>query len=237
MSTLKSSCLRSTTQVSLVHLAYCSLENISYVLSECVYLSCFPPGWDSDLSTFLLLLHLLPPTSKGHKKRSNISSCQAVDHVVRYLQVCKLYCTYAVIVMILLLVSKHFLIGFVSYLNVAVLYFMIFLISLLNILSKMGASVETFLAGVEPGQPFLLCVGENKSSIQRYDIIIDHKAQTSLAAFHELFKAHFIFSINYHESLYNFYTFIQTTVFNIDVCQGKSQSQGAKSKIFARRLR
>ncbi|MEQ2193212.1 hypothetical protein XENOCAPTIV_026525, partial [Xenoophorus captivus] len=121
--------------------------------------------WDSDLSTFLLLLHLLPPTSKGHKKRSNISSCQAVDHVVRYLQVCKLYCTYAVIVMILLLVSKHFLIGFVSYLNVAVLYFLIFYISLLNILSKMGASVETFLAGVEPGQPFLLCVGENKSSI------------------------------------------------------------------------
>ncbi|MED6289172.1 hypothetical protein CHARACLAT_033623, partial [Characodon lateralis] len=86
MSTLKSSCLRSMRQVSLVHLAYCSLENIRYVLSECVYLSCFPPGRDSDLSTILLLLHLLPPTSKGHKKRSNISSCQAVDHVVRYLQ-------------------------------------------------------------------------------------------------------------------------------------------------------
>ncbi|MEQ2204516.1 hypothetical protein XENOCAPTIV_014383 [Xenoophorus captivus] len=196
----------------------------------------FQYRWDSDLSTILLLLHLLPPTSKGHKKREKISSCQAVDHVVRYLHVCKLYCTYAVIVMILL-VSKHFLIGFVSYLNVAVLYFMIFIISLLNILSKMGATFETFLTGVEPGQPFLLCVGENKSSIQRYDIIIDHKAQTSLAAFDELFKAHFIFSINYYESLYNFYTLIQTTVFNIDVCQGKSQSQGAKSKIVARCLR
>ncbi|XP_030588577.1 uncharacterized protein LOC115782519 isoform X1 [Archocentrus centrarchus] len=133
-------------------------------------------GWDSDLSSILLLLHLLPPTSKGHKKSAKISSCQAVDHVVRYLQ--------------------------------------------------MGASVETFLAGVEPGQPFLLCVGENKSSIQRYYIIIDHKAvpckaQTSLAAFDELFKAHFIFSVNYHESLYNFYTFIQTTVFNIDVGHAK----------------
>lgn len=90
----------------------------------------------------------------------------------------------------------------------------------------MGASVETFLAGVEPGQPFLLGVGEKKSSIQRYYVIIDHKAipckaQTSLAAFDELFKAHFIFSVNYHESLYNFYTFIQTTVFNIDIGKAK----------------
>lgn len=90
----------------------------------------------------------------------------------------------------------------------------------------MGASVETFLASVEPGQPFLLCVGEKKNNIQRYFIIIDHqaipcKAQTSLAAFDDLFKAHFIFSVNYHESLSNFYTFIQTTVFNIDVGSAK----------------
>ncbi|XP_013855967.1 uncharacterized protein LOC106511775 [Austrofundulus limnaeus] len=129
-------------------------------------------GWDSDLSSILLLVHLLPPTAKGHKKSAKISSYQAVDYVVKYLQ--------------------------------------------------MGTSVETFLAGVEPGQPFLLCVGESKNSVHRYYIIIDHKAipckaQTSLAAFDELFKAHFTFSVNYHESLYNFYTFIQTTVFNIDV--------------------
>ncbi|XP_007543316.1 uncharacterized protein LOC103131579 isoform X2 [Poecilia formosa] len=133
-------------------------------------------SWDSDLSSILLLVHLLPPTSKGHKKCAKISACQAVDHLVRFL--------------------------------------------------PMGASVETFLAGVEPGQPFLLCVGEKKSSIQRRYIVIDHKAvpckgQTSLAAFDELFKSHFIFSVNYQESLYNFYTFIQTTVFNIDVGRAK----------------
>ncbi|XP_059187920.1 uncharacterized protein LOC131970520 [Centropristis striata] len=133
-------------------------------------------GWDSDLSSILLLVHLIPPTSKGHKKGAKISACQAEDHVVRYLQI--------------------------------------------------GASVETFLAGVEPGQPFLLCVGEKKNSIQRYYVVTDHKAipckaQTSLAAFDELFKAYFIFSVNYHESLFNFYTFIQTTVFNIDVGSAK----------------
>ncbi|KAG7454048.1 hypothetical protein MATL_G00264010 [Megalops atlanticus] len=27
-------------------------------------------GWDSDLSSILLLVHLLPPTSKGHTKRA-----------------------------------------------------------------------------------------------------------------------------------------------------------------------
>ncbi|XP_035985739.1 uncharacterized protein LOC118559128 isoform X2 [Fundulus heteroclitus] len=148
-----------------------SNEHIGYLLSVQQ-----DTGWDSDLSSILLLVHLLPPTSKGHKKSAKISSCQAIDHLVRYLQ--------------------------------------------------MGANVETFLAGVEPGQPFLLCIGENKSSIQRFYIIIDLKAipckaQTSLAAFDELFKAHFIFSVNYHESLYNFYTFIQTTVFNIDVGSAK----------------
>ncbi|KAF3851587.1 hypothetical protein F7725_013359, partial [Dissostichus mawsoni] len=44
------------------------------------------PGWDSDLSSILLLVHLLPPTSKGHKKSAKISSYQAVSHVVRYLK-------------------------------------------------------------------------------------------------------------------------------------------------------
>ncbi|XP_047197196.1 uncharacterized protein LOC118114493, partial [Hippoglossus stenolepis] len=133
-------------------------------------------GWDSDLSSILLLVHLLPPTSKGHKKNAKISSYQAVNHVVRYLRI--------------------------------------------------GTSVETFLARLEPGQPFLLCVGEQKNNIQRFYVIVDHKAipckaQTSLAAFDELFKAHFIFSVNYHESLNSFYTFIQTTVFNIDVGSAK----------------
>ncbi|XP_077398894.1 uncharacterized protein LOC144034188 [Vanacampus margaritifer] len=110
-------------------------------------------SWDSDLSSILLLVHLLPPTSKGHKKSAKISSFQAISHVVRYLRI--------------------------------------------------GASVQTFLERSEPGQPFLLCVGEQKNNIQQFCVIVDHKAipckaQTSLAAFDELFKAHFIFSINYH---------------------------------------
>jgi hypothetical protein len=69
-------------------------------------------------------------------------------------------------------------------------------------LLQIGVSVETFLGSLEPGQPFLLCVGEPKNNIQRFYVIVDHKAipckaQTSLAAFNELFKVHFISSVNY----------------------------------------
>lgn len=48
-----------------------------------------PLGWDSDLSSILLLLHLLPPTSRGQKKTTKISSAQATSRLVRYLKVCK----------------------------------------------------------------------------------------------------------------------------------------------------
>lgn len=55
--------------------------------------------------------------------------------------------------------------------------------------------------------------------------IVDHKAipckaQTSLTAFDELFKAHLIFSVNYHESFNIQYTFIQTSIH----CSSKTQS-------------
>ncbi|XP_078798880.1 uncharacterized protein LOC144990115 [Oryzias latipes] len=43
-------------------------------------------GWDSDISALLLLLHLLPPTSKGHKKSAKISSAQAAHRLVRFVK-------------------------------------------------------------------------------------------------------------------------------------------------------
>lgn len=79
-------------------------------------------------------------------------------------------------------------------------------------------------------QPFLLCVGERKNSLQKFYIVVDQKAipckaQTSVAAFDELFKAHYVFSVSYHEALCNFYTFIQTTVYGIDVGKAKESSR------------
>ncbi|CAL9702426.1 unnamed protein product [Knipowitschia caucasica] len=87
---------------------------------------------------------------------------------------------------------------------------------------KVGTSMVTFLERVGSAQPFLLCVGEKKSSIHKFYIILDQKAipcvaQTAVAAFDELFKAHFVFAESYDEALCNFYTFIQTTVYGIDI--------------------
>lgn len=45
--------------------------------------------------------------------------------------------------------------------------------------------------------------------------------QTAVAAFDELFKARFVFAVSYDEALCNFYTFIQTMVYGIDVGTAK----------------
>ncbi|XP_053534409.1 uncharacterized protein LOC128629643 [Ictalurus punctatus] len=129
-------------------------------------------GWDSDMSSILLQLHLLPLTSRGQKKISKISSAQAISHLVSCL--------------------------------------------------KEGASVNTFIESADTRQPFLLCIGERKKDIPKFYVIIDQKAipckaHTSVAAFDELFKAHCVFSFSYDEALCDFYTFIQTTIYNIDV--------------------
>lgn len=47
--------------------------------------------------------------------------------------------------------------------------------------------------------------------------LIPCQGTTSLAAFDELFKVHFVFSVSYDDALSNMYTFLQTTVYNIDV--------------------
>lgn len=80
--------------------------------------------------------------------------------------------------------------------------------------SQVGKSIETFLKDTGPAQPFLLCVGERNDMDQK---AIPCKTQTGVAAFDELFKAHFAFAVSYDEALCNFYTFIQTTVYGIDV--------------------
>lgn len=43
------------------------------------------------------------------------------------------------------------------------------------------------------------------------------KAKSSLPAFDELFKAHYVFAISYDQALNNMYTFVQTTIYNIDI--------------------
>lgn len=91
---------------------------------------------------------------------------------------------------------------------------------------KVGMSMVTFLERSGSAQPYLLCVGEKKNNIHNYYIILDQKAipcesKSAVAAFDQLFKAHFVFAVSYDEALYNFFTFIQTTVYGVDVGNAK----------------
>lgn len=72
-----------------------------------------------------------------------------------------------------------------------------------------------------------------KSSIQGYYIILDKKAipcksVSGLGAFDELFKAHFVFGASYSKVLHNMYTFIQTTVYEIDIGKVKESPRVAE---------
>lgn len=45
-------------------------------------------GWDSDLSSILLLLHPIPPSAQGRKRPGKVSAAQAERHVVVFKKVC-----------------------------------------------------------------------------------------------------------------------------------------------------
>ncbi|XP_039868606.1 uncharacterized protein LOC120721984 isoform X1 [Simochromis diagramma] len=53
--------------------------------SELLELMCnAESGWDSDLSTILLLLHLLPPSAQGRKRPGKMSASQAVNNLIKF---------------------------------------------------------------------------------------------------------------------------------------------------------
>lgn len=71
-------------------------------------------------------------------------------------------------------------------------------------------------------KPYLLATWTSKQSVNTYYIVIDKKlipcqGTTSLAAFDEFFKVHFVFSVSYDDAFSNMYSFLQTTVNTIDV--------------------
>lgn len=147
-------------------------------------------GWDSDLASILLLLHLVPPTAQGRKKPGKMSASQAEKHLV--------------------------------------------------VFKKSGTSIEDHLDTITTStQPYLLAVGTQKNRISQFFIILDKTvipcmSNSSLSAFDELFKAHFVFGTAYHTMLYNMLTFIQTTIYSIDV--GKVKERPRIAEIRARLL-
>ncbi|MED6243723.1 hypothetical protein ATANTOWER_025784 [Ataeniobius toweri] len=147
-------------------------------------------GWDSDLASIILLLHLIPPSCQGRKRPGKVSASQAEKHLV--------------------------------------------------VFQKSGTSIQEHVDAINSTmQPYLLAVGMKRNTIHEFFIVLDKqvipcKSTSSLGAFDELFKAHFVFGTVYNQMLHNMYVFIQTTVYNIDV--GKVQETPRVAEIRARLL-
>ncbi|KAI1900224.1 hypothetical protein AGOR_G00047800 [Albula goreensis] len=125
-------------------------------------------GWDSDMASVLLLVHLLPPPPGG-RKSAKISAREAVDRVVQF------------------------------YKN--------------RMASRQcrGPTAAIFGGGglsAGPDPELLRGLGPPPAPLP---------GQLLPGAFDELFKAHFVFGLSYDEALSSVYTFLQTTVYNIDV--------------------
>ncbi|XP_051242383.1 uncharacterized protein LOC127355484 [Dicentrarchus labrax] len=105
-------------------------------------------GWDSDLSS-IILLHLIPPTAQGQKRPGKVSASQAEKHLV--------------------------------------------------VFKKSGTSIQEYIDIINSTtQPYLLAVGMKRSAIHEFFIVLDKQvipcnSTTSLGAFDELVKAHFVF--------------------------------------------
>nr|XP_033941671.1 uncharacterized protein LOC117448467 [Pseudochaenichthys georgianus] len=86
---------------------------------------------------------------------------------------------------------------------------------------KSCCSIDEHLRGRKGQQPYILAAGRTRNWIDTFFIVIDKQlipcqATSSLGAFDELFKSHYVFNLSYEESLVPLYTLVQTTVYNID---------------------
>ncbi|XP_041841394.1 uncharacterized protein LOC121639876 [Melanotaenia boesemani] len=99
---------------------------------------------------------------------------------------------------------------------------------------KAGTSVQQHLDDItQISQPYLLAQGPTRSRIHTFFIVIDKhalpcKATGSVGALDELFKAHYVFGTSYSSSLTNFFTFLQTTIYNIDIGETKETPRVAE---------
>ncbi len=107
--------------------------------------------------------------------------------------------------------------------------------------SQTGTNIQEHLDSITAStQPYLLALGRKKKEVHQFFVILDKnviscRSTSSLGAFDELFKVHYVFATTYNPMLYNMFTFIQTTVYNIDV--GKVKESPRVAEVRARLLR
>ncbi|CAB1415164.1 unnamed protein product [Pleuronectes platessa] len=87
---------------------------------------------------------------------------------------------------------------------------------------KSCCSLDEHLRRRDGRQPYILAVGRTRNRIDTFYIVVDKQlipcqSTSLLGAFDELFKSHYLFNLSYDEYLGQVFTFVQTTVYNIDV--------------------
>nr|XP_054606082.1 uncharacterized protein LOC129166771 [Nothobranchius furzeri] len=103
---------------------------------------------------------------------------------------------------------------------------------------KSCRNLQETTSSVQGRQPYILAVGTTRRTINDYYIVVDGqlipcKAKSSISAFDELFKVHYVFGISYDQALHNMYTFVQTTIYNIDVglCHESPRVKDLRAKL------
>ncbi|CAM4577146.1 unnamed protein product [Leuciscus chuanchicus] len=104
--------------------------------------------------------------------------------------------------------------------------------------AKACRSIQEHLEAEGNRQPYILATGSSKEAISQFFIVVDKKLipcqeSSSLAAIDELFKVHFVFSISYDLPLKNMYTFLQTTIYGIDVGTTKEKTACPSSPVLS----
>ncbi|XP_063759618.1 uncharacterized protein LOC134877873 [Eleginops maclovinus] len=100
---------------------------------------------------------------------------------------------------------------------------------------KSCCSIDEHLQEREGKQPYILAVGRTQNRIETFYIAVDKQlipcqATGSLSAFDELFESHYVFNLSYDESLVQLYTFLQTTIYNIDIANTTEPTRVLKQK-------
>ncbi|XP_071057842.1 uncharacterized protein [Pseudochaenichthys georgianus] len=101
---------------------------------------------------------------------------------------------------------------------------------------KSCCSIDEHLRGRKGQQPYILAAGRTRNRIDTFYIVIDKRlipcqATSSLGAFDELFKSHYVFNLSYEESLVQLYTFVQTTVFDINTTEESPRIRELRAKL------
>ncbi|CAJ1059397.1 uncharacterized protein LOC119030829 [Xyrichtys novacula] len=80
---------------------------------------------------------------------------------------------------------------------------------------KAGHSLQEHSGPAQRRQPYILAVGMTRNNIHEYYIAMDGellpcKAKSSLSAFDELFKTHYVFGISYDQALNSMFMFVNS---------------------------